>query len=154
MNTTDTLYVLTAAMVSLLLQWFYPALANGAPIDLAGSSSTNIQMPSSRTNAMNETQNLFRTIVDENSGKYSVADTNKEVVTLKDKTGEVIWSINVAEKLKTDPNPKLRGRKIEGIQLHNGDLWITVGRGYVIIDLKTGGLNKRSCFSLGSSNGA
>ena len=140
MKTNNVLHVLTVVVGAILLQWFYPSVANCASPDLASGNSTNIQIPSIHTNTVNETGNLYRTIVEESSGKHAVSDSNKEVVTLKDKTDKVIWSINIAERLKAETNPRLRGRKIEGIQVYKGDLWVSVGRGYAVIDIKTGEL--------------
>lgn len=79
---------------------------------------------------------LYRTIVNTNTGQYAVADSQKEVVTLYDKSDHVIWTTNVVMGLRADP--VLGVRKISGMQVYKGDLWVHVGRGCGIVTIKTG----------------
>jgi len=137
MNTNHSIYIVIIAIGFLLVR---PFTASCASPDGGGGGSTNTQISARPTNHTNETVVLHRTIVDESSERYAVVDLEKEVVTLKDKTDKVIWQINVAERLKTESNPKLRGGKIERIQIYEGDLWVAVGRGWAVIDIKTGEL--------------
>jgi hypothetical protein len=81
---------------------------------------------------------LYRTVVNTNSGLYAVVDSNKEVVTLYGKTDHAIWTTNVVVGLQSAP--VLSERKIHGMQMYQGDLWVNVGRGYGIVDIKTGDL--------------
>jgi len=81
---------------------------------------------------------LYKTIVDKVSGQYAVVDTNKEVVLLKDNTGRVIWSANVAKALSTVP---ISGeRKIHNMEMIKGDLIVTFSRGFAKIDRENGSI--------------
>jgi len=37
---------------------------------------------------------LYKTIVDQDAGRYAVVDTSKEIVTLFDKNDKALWSTN------------------------------------------------------------
>jgi len=98
-----------------------------APASFAGSIDTNSLAAS-----------FYRTVVSTNSGQYAAVDSQKEVVTLYDKASHVIWTTNVVAGLQSAP--VMGERKIRGMQVYQGDLWVNVGRGFGIIDVKTGGL--------------
>jgi hypothetical protein len=89
-----------------------------------------------------ETNNIagsfYRTIVSTNTGQYAVVDSSKEAVTLYDKADHVIWTTNIVMGLRSDP--VMGERKISGMQVYKGDLWVNVGRGYAIVAIKTGDL--------------
>jgi hypothetical protein len=128
-------------MVPLLVQLFCSSVANCAPSDLTGDSLTNVQAISANTNIVKEAGALYRTVVDKDSGQYAVVDTNNEVVALKDKADKVMWSVKIEKITEAlEASPRLRGRKIQGMRMHNGELWVDVGRGYAVIDVKTGAL--------------
>ena len=93
----------------------------------AGSTDTN-----------SITASFYRTVVSTNTQQYAVVDSQKEVVTLYDKADHVIWTTNVVAELQSAP--VLSERKIHGMQVYKGDLWVNVGRGYGVVDIKTGGL--------------
>jgi hypothetical protein len=96
-----------------------------APAVLAGPTHTN-----------SPAGGLYRTIVSTNTGQYAVADSQKEVVTLYDKSDHVIWTTNVVMGSRAYP---IRGeRKISGMHLYKGDLSVHVGRAYGVIVIKTG----------------
>jgi hypothetical protein len=140
-KTNHTLHILVAALGLLLMQLLYPSAGNCASPDSTGGGPTNALTRSASTNIVNEAGSLYKTIVDRDSGQYAVVDTNKEAVTLKDSADRVIiWSLNVVDGLKTNRNPRVSGRKIEGMDVYKGDLWVDVGRGYAVIDVKTGKL--------------
>jgi hypothetical protein len=115
-------------------------MANCASPEPRGGEPINAQASSVTSNIVNEAGPLHKTIVDSNSGQYAIVDSNKVAVVLKDTAGKPVWSINIAESLETNSNPRLRGRKISGLQMYKGDLWVDLGRGYAIIDVKTGRL--------------
>jgi hypothetical protein len=81
---------------------------------------------------------FYRTIVSTNTGQYAVVDSSKEAVTLYDKADHMIWTTNVVMGLQSDP--VMGERKISGMRVYKGDLWVNVGRGYAIVTIKTGGL--------------
>ena len=81
---------------------------------------------------------LFRTVVEPASGRYAMVDSNREVVTLKDKSDRVLWSTNIAAVLETLPGGRLKDRKIQGLKLQGGALWADLVRGWAVIDIKTG----------------
>ncbi len=81
---------------------------------------------------------FYRTVVSTNTGQYAVVDSQKEVVTLYDRAEHVIWTTNVVAGLQSAP---LKGeRKIHGLQVYRGYLYVNVGRGYGVVDIKTGDL--------------
>jgi len=84
-----------------------------------------------------------KVIVDANSGQHAEVDAKKEVVSLYDKDGKVVWSNNVVDSVKMSVGTNTNmlhqvGGKIHSIQLYKDGLWIGVGRGYAILDIKTG----------------
>ncbi|HTS16976.1 MAG TPA: hypothetical protein VMP11_05335 [Verrucomicrobiae bacterium] len=89
---------------------------------------------------MKEAGGLYKAVVDGVSGRYAEVDTNREVVTLRDTTGQAVWSSNIAKRLETNSNSRVSGRKITGLRMYKGDLWVELGRGYAVIDVKTGEL--------------
>jgi len=113
------------------MKTFLAALVSGAvftaSVLFAGSTDTNSGAGS-----------FYRTIVSTNSGQYAVVDSHKEVVTLYDKADHVIWTTNVVVGLQSAP--VMGERKISGIQVYKGDLYVNVGRGYGVVEIKTGGL--------------
>jgi hypothetical protein len=80
----------------------------------------------------------YRTIVSTNTGQYTVVDSQNEVVSLYDKSDHLVWKTNVVMGMQADP---VNGeRKISGLRVYQGDLWVNVGRGYGVVDIKTGRL--------------
>ena len=99
-------------------------------------TATGLFAASADTNSADA--DFYRTAINTNSGRYAVVDSRKEVVTLFDETGQVIWRTNVVAGLQ--PVPVMGERKIHGMQVYLGDLWVNVGRGYGVVDIKTGWL--------------
>ncbi len=83
---------------------------------------------------------LHKTVVDATSGEYADVNSNQEIVSLHDSAGKLIWFTNVFQALRTNANPRVSGRKIHGLQLHENDLWVDLGRGYAVLDKKTGAM--------------
>jgi hypothetical protein len=114
------------------MKTFLAALMSGAvftaSVVFAGSTDTNSIAAS-----------FYRTVVSTNSGQYAVVDSHKEVVTLYDKTDHVLWTTNVIAGLPPDTGT-LGEWKIHGLEVYKGDLFVGVGRGDAIIDVKTGAL--------------
>lgn len=79
---------------------------------------------------------LYKTIVNASAGQFALVDTNREVVSLYNKGEHLVWTTNVIMALQKAP--VLGGRKIHGLSLYQGELWAKVGRGYGVIDIKTG----------------
>ena len=113
------------------MKTFFAALVGGAvftaSVLFAGSTDTNSVAAS-----------FYRTIVSTNSGQYAVVDSHKEVVTLYDKADLVIWTTNVVSGLQSAP--VMGERKIHGMQVYRGYLYVNVGGGYGVVDIKTGDL--------------
>ncbi len=115
------LLIMKTCMVVLICAAF------GVTTSLAGSTSTNAVA-----------RGLFRTVVDENAGRYAAVDSSKEVVTLFDRSNKVLWTTNIVAGLKAAP--VMGERKISGMQVWKGELLVHVGRGYGVVDVKTGAL--------------
>jgi hypothetical protein len=81
---------------------------------------------------------FYRTVVSTNTGQYAAVDSQKEVVTLYDRADHVIWTTNVVAGLQSAP--VMGERKIHGMQVYRGYLYVNVGRGYGVVDIKTGDL--------------
>ena len=84
------------------------------------------------------------TTIDAKTGQYAQVDASREVVSLYSKDGKLVWSNNVIESVKmaagtrTNAFPQLRGRKIQDIQVYQGELWVNLVRGYATLDIKNG----------------
>ncbi len=76
------------------------------------------------TKISNAPNTLFKTIIDQESGQYADVNPDREVVTLKDKAGNINWTKNVIEELKDAP--VLGDKKINSMQLIKGDLVVRV----------------------------
>ena len=98
----------------------------------AGNGVTSFAGPAIRTNE------FFRTVTDPASGEYAIANSEMDTVIARDKNGKSLWSTNVAQAIKKFP--RLARRKIGGMQIYKGELWVDLGRGYAVIDVKTGHL--------------
>jgi hypothetical protein len=98
-----------------------------ASVLFAGSTDTNSAAAS-----------YYRIVVSTNTEEFAVVDSKKEAVTLYDRAGQVIWTTNVVAGLQSAP--VLGQRKISGMEMYQGDLWVRVGRGYGIIAIKSGDL--------------
>jgi hypothetical protein len=121
----------TAVAVALVMQSLSPLVANAAPTDSESGSVTNAQISPS-----NATNGFYKIITDQELGKYAIVNTSKNVVTLKDKAGNIIWSTNVVAAIKSVP---MSGeRKINSMNMIDGDIVVTVSRAFVRIDKKTG----------------
>jgi hypothetical protein len=82
---------------------------------------------------------FYRTVVSADTEQYATVDSQKEVVTLYDKADRVIWTTNVVTGLQS---ALVTGeRKIHGMKVYRGYLYVNVGRGYGVVDIKTGDLN-------------
>ncbi len=79
---------------------------------------------------------FFKVITDAKTGEYAVVNSDKTVVTLKDKNDKVIWSADVVKEYGTLP---VQGeKKIHSIELINNQLAIDFAGGLVLLDKKTG----------------
>ncbi len=102
------------------------------------SSSADVGSADATSNGASLTNELYRIITDNESGQYAHVETNRDVVILKEKTGHILWSTNVVNGLRDVK--KLAGRKVVGLRVRDRELWVDVGRGFAILDLKTGGI--------------
>jgi len=106
------------------------------PVAFQGASSDS---GTGKTNGVSEASgSLYKTIIDQESGAYAIVSTNREIITLMNKTGHVVWTTNVVEGIKS--MPLLGERKIKGLSIYQGDLWANIGRGYCLINITNGGV--------------
>jgi hypothetical protein len=82
-----------------------------------------------------EPAEFFKVITDAQAGQYAIVNSDKQTVSLKDKTGNVVWSTNVAY-LLTEPTDG--ERKIYSMQLYSNELQVQVGHAVVQLDKQTG----------------
>ena len=76
---------------------------------------------------------FFKVVTDERSGQYAIADGSKSKVALKDKYGNVIWSVDVLRILGTSP--------ISSIHVNGSNVVVKVWRNYVFINKETGNVD-------------
>ena len=87
------------------------------------------------------TDNLFKTIVDTNSGQYVTVTSDRKTLILKDRFHKIIWSTNVVEYLKKFefPEEKNHGEKrIANVEILKGEIIISVGRDFATVNKRTG----------------
>ena len=84
---------------------------------------------------LNQPNEFFKVITDAQSGRYAVVNSDKTVVILKDKNGNIIWSTNVTS-WQTEPTDG--AKQIYSMKLFSNQLMVQVGRGSVAIDIQTG----------------
>ena len=90
----------------------------------------------SDSNMSNPTDGFYKTIIDQESGRYATVNSDKTVVTLKDKAGNVIWSANVVE--VTRASAEMSGeRTITSMKVMDGALVVGIARGFATIDQQT-----------------
>jgi hypothetical protein len=83
-----------------------------------------------KTNASTFVEGYFKTVTDESSGRYAIVGLDKKSVALKDKTGDVIWSVDVVKFLGVSP--------IDSLKLAGTNLVVKVSRDYVLINKDSG----------------
>jgi hypothetical protein len=84
-----------------------------------------------------EQTEFFKTITDAQIGEYAVVNSDKTIVTLKDKNGNVIWSANIVKESKTF-SWLLGERKINEMYLFKNQLVVGFGRAALGLDKQTG----------------
>jgi len=144
--------MLRVAFAVLATQCFYSSFAIAAQTsDNAGNTnsqtaSTNNIGPKEHANVPSEVNELYKTIINRELGTYAVVNTNRDIVSLKDNAGHIIWSTNIIEGLKTVPgrfqfDPDRSQVKIYRLDLFRGDLTASFNaRGLVLIDKQTGSI--------------
>jgi hypothetical protein len=88
-----------------------------------------------KTNAVGE-EGYFKTIIDPQTGRYAIANASKEFVSLRDKNGNIIWSINLVDDLRKEP--EMSGVTINSLELSGDKIVVRVDRCWFILDSKTG----------------
>jgi hypothetical protein len=87
-------------------------------------------------NTSDQSAEFYKVITDPQTGQYAVVNSNKEIVSLKDKAGNTIWTINVIE--ATSKYPILGDREIRSMQFDSMELVVRVGKANIQIDKQTG----------------
>jgi hypothetical protein len=144
MKTNNLLFIFAFVVLGVIaLYCFFYSAHNPTSSGLEHNDVTHLTIPSAELQGANENTNdskiingLFRTVVDPESGSYAIVNTNKDTVTLINKSENVVWATNVIG--GTQSMPIIGERKIHGLQVYKGDLWISVGKGYVLVSLKNG----------------
>ncbi len=94
---------------------------------------TNVQ-GSANTNW--EVGGFFKTITDPQSGQYAIVNSNKAIVTWRDKNGKVIWSADIVGSMPRDI--KTLGDAVTGMEFTNNELLVWVGFSGFSLDKQTG----------------
>ncbi|HXE41439.1 MAG TPA: hypothetical protein VN516_00335, partial [Candidatus Baltobacteraceae bacterium] len=81
-------------------------------------------------------QEFFKTITDAQTGQYAVVNSDKTVVTLKEKDGKVIWSVDMIKSTKNDS--WYVGPQIYSLRLWKNQLAVQFGKPEFYIDIQTG----------------
>jgi uncharacterized GH25 family protein len=136
------LTIFMAAIIAAIL-WMHttnhPTFSNSQNfIEATNSPSMNLTNKTSLkdNNAVAKPNGFFKTIIDQQSGQYAIANSTEETVSLCDKNDDVIWSTNVVEALGALPT--VGEKKIRSIQFISGNLIVYVGKDCFSIDIKTG----------------
>lgn len=99
-------------------------------------NTTNIQLVSTnpittKTNStVNHVDGFFKIVIDQQSGKYVIVDSSKSMVALKDKDGNMIWSVDVVKFIGASP--------ISSMRIVGDNLVVKVLMDYVVINKQTG----------------
>lgn len=89
--------------------------------------------------ATNSTSELFKTILDPQTGRYVASGTARESVVCKDNTGHLLWSNNVIAYVSGTPT--LYGNwAISSIELVNTNVLVHAGNVFMLLDGRDGGL--------------
>jgi hypothetical protein len=125
MKKAQLFYILLALFGLLMTPLFFHSVAYSAPSDSEGGDA----------NTSDVTNGLYKTFIDQPSGRYALVNMNGDIVTLWDETGNIIWSTNVIKGMQL-----VGESKISGMQVYKGELWVNIGKGYGVIDIKTGAI--------------
>lgn len=79
---------------------------------------------------------FFKTMTDLESGEYAVVNSDKEVVTLKNRNGDIMWSAKIVGTLGTVPT--VSEKKINSMRLVGDKLIVTIGKDYFSINKQSG----------------
>jgi hypothetical protein len=92
-----------------------------------------------------QSDGLFKTVIDTNSGQYVVVGSDRQTLILKDKFNKVIWSTNVVEFLKKSVFPEGTNgvgqsmeESIASVEILKGEIYVNVGRAFLTVNKHTG----------------
>jgi hypothetical protein len=139
MKTQISFYILAAVVTLVSVDNYAPPSSNIGGVTNTPAPSTNTVERTEKPGLPDATDELFKTVVDVQTGAYAFVNTNRVMLTLKDKPGNIIWSTNIVEGIRS--MPLMGEQQIHGMTVHEGDLWVLFGRVLVIVDIKTGALN-------------
>lgn len=83
-----------------------------------------------------DTGKVFKVLSLQKSDRVLVVDSNRRMVSLREKAGNEVWSVDVTEKLKGHIAP---GDKIRDVRIDDNRLLITVGKhSFATVELESG----------------
>jgi hypothetical protein len=92
-------------------------------------------------NKILQTDGLFKTVIDTNSGQYVVVSPDQQLLIAKDKFNRVIWSTNVVKYLKSFEFAEEKNEmeeRIRSVEMLNGEIYVRVGKAVAVINKRTG----------------
>lgn len=98
------------------------------------NSSENVT-PDSIMHVKNRSADLFKTPVDRLTGQYAVVNSERNRVTLRDKSGSIIWSSDDLTALTLET---VGGKQIDSMELVNDQLIVHLGKSIYNLDKRTG----------------
>jgi hypothetical protein len=123
--------------VAVIIKVWLPAMhTEQNTVPTSSMNDSNVKTNAER-NAASNGGGFFKTITDAQAGQYAIVNSNKTSVALMDKSGRVIWSTNVVEKIPPDALQHW-GSEISSMKIINGELIIDVGFASFSVDVKTG----------------
>lgn len=97
-----------------------------------------------------QSDGLFKTVIDTNSGRYVVVGSDRQTLMLKDKFNNVIWSTNVVEFLKKSVFSKAANgvnhsmeESITSVEIVRGEICVNLGRAFANVNKNTGAVEYR-----------
>lgn len=104
----------------------------------AGRNATTVTNDSnlSAESTESDTEKTFRVLPVQKLDRLLVVDSNRQMVSLREKVGKQVWSVNVTDKLKGHIAP---GDKIRDVRIDDDRLFVTVGKhSFATVDLESG----------------
>ena len=117
-----------------------PTLTTGSRNNRAIGTNVTDQSFTTQTRQTNKSTNsadLFTVVTDAQSGQYAAVSGDGHVLTLKDKSGKLVWVHDIIAEFGTNL-PIYSNGKIVSLQFIEGQIVIYVGKECICIDPQTG----------------